>query len=90
MIDPLAYTIDQAVEAGVGSRSGIYKAANLGLLTLTKRSRRTIILAHEVKRYLDSLPKAPVKKEPALEVATLKPRGCKALNSAPKIFTPTK
>lgn len=52
----LAFTIAQAVEAGLGSRTDIYRAVQRGELTLTKRGRRSIILAAEAQRYLESLP----------------------------------
>jgi len=54
----LAFTISEAVQAGLGSRTDIYRAAQQGKLTLTKRGRRTIILAPEAHRYLASLPAA--------------------------------
>ena len=58
MDQKLAYTIDEAVQAGLGSRTDIYRAAQQNRLTLTKRGRRTIILADEAQRYLASLPAA--------------------------------
>ncbi len=54
--DKLAYHIDEAVEAGAGSRSEIYEALRDGNLTAKKRGRRTIILRDELSRYLASLP----------------------------------
>ncbi|KZY55748.1 hypothetical protein A3736_09725 [Erythrobacter sp. HI0063] len=54
--DKLAYHIDEAVEAGAGSRSEIYEALRDGILTAKKRGRRTIILRDELSRYLASLP----------------------------------
>jgi hypothetical protein len=58
---PLAYTISQSVEIGLGSRTDIYRAVQRGDLTLTKRGRRSIILADEALRYLASLPAASSK-----------------------------
>lgn len=57
--DKLAYHIDEAVEAGAGSRSEIYEALRYGKLTAKKRGRRTIILREELSRYLASLPDYP-------------------------------
>ena len=52
----LAYTIDEAVEAGAGSRTIVYEAINAGTLKAKKRGKRTIILATDLARYLESLP----------------------------------
>lgn len=54
--DKLAYHVDEAVEAGAGSRSEIYEALRAGTLCAKKRGRRTIILRDELARYLDTLP----------------------------------
>jgi len=54
--DKLAYHIDEAVEAGAGSRSEFSEALRDGILTAKKRGRRTIILRDELSRYLASLP----------------------------------
>ena len=54
--DKLAFHIDEAVEAGAGSRSEIYEALRDGRLSAKKRGRRTIILRDELERYLDDLP----------------------------------
>ena len=54
--EKMAYHIDEAVEAGAGSRSEIYEALRIGTLSAKKRGRRTIILRDELARYLDTLP----------------------------------
>jgi hypothetical protein len=51
-----AFTIAQAVEAGGGSKSSLYDAINAGLLRARKRGRSTIILAAELREYLEALP----------------------------------
>ncbi len=52
----LAFTIAEAVEAGAGGRTAIYDAINAGTLKAKKRGKRTIILAPDLARYLESLP----------------------------------
>ena len=52
----LAYTIDEAVDQGAGSRTIVYEAINAGKLKAKKRGKRTIILAPDLIQYLESLP----------------------------------
>ena len=52
----LAFTIDEAVEAGAGGRTKIYEAINAGTLRAKKRGKRTVILAADLALYLESLP----------------------------------
>jgi excisionase family DNA binding protein len=54
--DKLAYHIEEASEAGAGSRSEIYEALRDGRLKARKRGRRTIILRDDLAAYLASLP----------------------------------
>ena len=58
MSDTLAYTIPEACKAGAASRSAIYRAVKSGELTLRKRGTRSLILADELRRWLQSLPVA--------------------------------
>jgi Helix-turn-helix domain len=51
-----AYTIAQAVQAGAGSRATIYEQINKGRLRARKRGRSTIILADDLRAFLESLP----------------------------------
>ncbi len=55
----LAYTIDQAVDQGAGSRTIVYEAIKAGTLKAKKRGKRTIILAPDLLHYLESLPDFP-------------------------------
>ena len=55
-MDKLAYTIDEAIEAGAGCRTKIYEAIRGGDLKARKRGKRTIILAPDLTQYLESLP----------------------------------
>ncbi len=52
----LAYTIDEAIEAGAGGRTKIYEAIAAGTLKAKKRGKRTIILAPHLAEYLENLP----------------------------------
>ena len=52
----LAYTIEETVEAGAGSRTKVYEAINAGALKARKRGKRTIILHDDLQRFLESLP----------------------------------
>ncbi len=52
----LAYTIDEAVDAGAGGRTKIYEAIKAGKLKAKKRGKRTVILAADLAGYLESLP----------------------------------
>ena len=54
--DKLAYHINEAVTAGAGSRSELYKAMRFGRLKAKKRGRRTIILRDDLAAYLAALP----------------------------------
>jgi len=54
-IGPLGYTIADAVSVtGVG-RTSIYKAIAEGQLRAVKNGRRTLILADDLKRFLNNL-----------------------------------
>ena len=52
----LAYTIEEAIEAGAGSRTVVYEAIKARTLRARKRGKRTTILAEDLKAYLESLP----------------------------------
>lgn len=60
-IEPLAYTVAEAVKAAAISRTELYRAVGRNELTLRKRGKRSIILADELKRWLASLPSATFK-----------------------------
>lgn len=55
---PLAYTIDEAVEATKIGRTSLYKEIESGRLPARKRGRSTIILAADLAAYLAGLPVA--------------------------------
>jgi excisionase family DNA binding protein len=57
----LAYTIaDASARSGIG-RTAIYEMINTGQLPARKRGRRTLILAEDLRRCLQSLPFITVK-----------------------------
>ena len=61
-MEKLAYTIEEAVDQGAGSRTVVYEAINAGTLKAKKRGKRTVILAADLARYLESLPDFPGQK----------------------------
>jgi hypothetical protein len=54
--EPIAYTINEAAQAARISRTRLYAAVAAGELTLRKNGRRSIVLASDLRRFLDSLP----------------------------------
>jgi excisionase family DNA binding protein len=58
---PLAYTVGEACLASRAGRTTIYEAIRIGALRAVKRGRRTLILADDLRRYLESLPAVEAK-----------------------------
>ncbi|MBX9465560.1 MAG: helix-turn-helix domain-containing protein [Aquamicrobium sp.] len=54
----ISLNIRQAVEASGLTRSHLYIAMSDGKLTARKAGRRTIIMADDLRRYVESLPTA--------------------------------
>ena len=63
MDGPLAFSVAEACSAARIGRTSLYEAIRSGELRALKRGRRTIILANDLRRYLESLP--------VLEAATM-------------------
>jgi excisionase family DNA binding protein len=52
----LAYSVAEACAVGSIGRTALYEAIGLGELRAVKRGRRTLILADDLLRFLESLP----------------------------------
>ena len=61
MHSPLAYTIAQACIVANMGRTAFYEEINKGRLRAVKRGRRTLVLADDLRAYLDGLPAIEVK-----------------------------
>jgi excisionase family DNA binding protein len=59
LTDPkLAYSVPEAARASGLSRSGLYVAIRAGELPIHKSGRRSIVLADDLRAYLERLPTA--------------------------------
>ena len=61
-MQPLAHTIAEACARSSIGRTAIYELINTGQLPARKRGRRTLILANDLQRCLETLP--PIKVKP--------------------------
>ena len=84
MIPPLAYTISEACEIARAGKTAAYKAIGDGELRAVKRGRRTLILADDLRDWVNGLPAIEpgpkIEPEPAI-VPAPKTEPAPAINS---------
>ena len=64
MRDRLAYSIEEAAEAANTGKTALYEALGSGELPARKRGRRTLILAADLRAWLEKLPALELKRTP--------------------------
>jgi excisionase family DNA binding protein len=63
MNSPLAFNIAEACAVARAGRTAVYEAIGTGALRAVKRGRKTLILAEDLRRWVEGLPAIEPKRQ---------------------------